>query len=206
MLDFMKRVKHVNPMLNYKDIPKLTGDGRYQVDVDFLNLEKMLEFWNVDMDPDFQRGYVWTRAQQIAYVETRLRGEVASRMIQLNNPGINSAVNAPTVMVDGKQRVTAVRQFLNNEFPIFKNMYMAALPLPVTDIMARPGYYFRDIQNFPGMGYLNCSFRFCINNLKTKAEVLKWYLELNAGGTIHTEDELNHVKMLLKEEQKVTSS
>ena len=200
----MKRVKHVNPMLNYKDIPKLTGDGRYQVDVDFLYLEDSIKFHKIDMDPDFQRGYVWTRAQQIAYVETRLRGEIASRTIQLNCPNPNKGDT--TVIVDGKQRVTAVRQFLNNEFPIFKDMYMAALPLPVTDIMARPGYYFRDIQNFPGMGHLNLSFRFCINNLKTKAEVLKWYLELNTGGTIHTEDELNHVKMLLKEEQKVTSS
>ena len=37
-----------------------------------------------------------------------------------------------------------------------------------------------------------------INNLQTYKEVLQWYVDLNEGGTIHTTDELNRVKNLLK--------
>ena len=33
----------------------------------------------LDLDPDFQRGYVWTEAQQIAYVEYILRAEAAEK-------------------------------------------------------------------------------------------------------------------------------
>ena len=39
---------------------------------------------------------------------------------------------------------------------------------------------------------------FNVNNLKTKKEVLKWYLEMNTGGTVHTKDELNKVKGMLE--------
>jgi hypothetical protein len=30
---------------------------------------------------------------------------------------------------------------------------------------------------------------------------LEWYLQLNSGGTVHTEDELARVRLLLKEEK-----
>ena len=36
-----------------------------------------------------------------------------------------------------------------------------------------------------------------INNLKTKKEVLTWYLEMNTGGTVHTDDELDRVRKML---------
>jgi len=39
-----------------------------------------------------------------------------------------------------------------------------------------------------------------MNDLKTRAEVLQWYIEFNAGGTPHTEAEINRVRELLKKE------
>lgn len=39
-----------------------------------------------------------------------------------------------------------------------------------------------------------------LNNLKTRKEVLQWYLEFNSYGTIHTEEEINKVKKLLEME------
>lgn len=38
-----------------------------------------------------------------------------------------------------------------------------------------------------------------INDLKTKREVLQWYIEMNAGGTPHSEEEIARVKKLLEE-------
>jgi hypothetical protein len=37
-----------------------------------------------------------------------------------------------------------------------------------------------------------------INDLKTKKEVLIWYLEMNSDGTPHTEQELNKVKNMIE--------
>ena len=39
-----------------------------------------------------------------------------------------------------------------------------------------------------------------INELKTRKEVLKWYIEMNEGGTPHTEEEIKRVKRLLESE------
>ena len=40
-------------------------------------------------------------------------------------------------------------------------------------------------------------FRWHVNDLSTYSEVLQWYLDLNSGGTVHTEEELNRVQQLL---------
>ena len=50
---------------------------------------------------------------------------------------------------------------------------------------------------------LDVDLLFNVNNLKTKAEVLVWYIEFNTGGTVHTEEEINKVKMLLENETKI---
>lgn len=39
-----------------------------------------------------------------------------------------------------------------------------------------------------------------INDLKTKKEVLQWYVEMNENGTPHTSQEIEKVKTMLKEE------
>lgn len=165
--------------IRFQDIPQLTGDGRYQVNVSWDYLEKAISEYRVDLEPDFQRGHVWTKDQRIAYVENRLRGETSSRRLQLNVPGLNWEL--PAVLVDGKQRLTAVRMFLADEIPAF-------------------GYYrhqFTDKMRTAG----NLDFIFCVHSLQTRAEVLKWYLELNSGGVVHTNEELERVRALLDKEQ-----
>ena len=39
-----------------------------------------------------------------------------------------------------------------------------------------------------------------IATLKTRKEVLQWYLDFNTGGVIHTDKEINKVKDLLRKE------
>jgi len=40
---------------------------------------------------------------------------------------------------------------------------------------------------------------------KTRAEVLTWYLQINAGGVVHSDEEIERVKELLKEEESKAS-
>jgi hypothetical protein len=37
-----------------------------------------------------------------------------------------------------------------------------------------------------------------VNSLLTKADVLRWYIQFNAGGTPHTAEEIEKVKALLQ--------
>ena len=131
------------------------------------------------MNPDFQRGHVWTRAQQIAFCEFQLRGGNSGRTIYWNNPSWNRGFDKPTVLVDGKQRLTAVLAFLNNEIPVF-------------------AHYRKEYTDRTDM--IRVRFEFIVNDLQTRREVLQWYLDLNTGGTIHTSEEIEKVKKLLKSE------
>ncbi len=166
---------------NFQEIKEFTRNPNYRINVGWKYLQEQLDQWNerdgeLDLDPEFQRGHVWTEAQQIAFVEFVLRGGVGSSEIKFNHPGWQDNYEGTMQLVDGKQRLTAVLRFLNNEIKAF-------------------GTYYKD---FTGYVPHHAELIFTVNNLKTEAEVLQWYLEINAGGTPHTEEELNKVRKMLK--------
>ena len=171
---------------NFQDIPSFTPWSSYVIDMWWEWMEKWLEDHDKDMgielDPDFQRGHVWSREQQIAYVEHCLRGGRSTSMLHWNCHDWNECTGKyPITLVDGKQRLTAVRDFMNNEFPAFGTRYGE----------------FNGRMRAVGGG---ASFRFHINDLATRTDMLKWYLELNAGGVVHTNEELDKVREMLEKE------
>lgn len=177
--------------MKFKDIKKFTSVGNYQVNIP-LNyfkdcIDKYVDEYNLQMCPDFQRGHVWNKRQQSTYVEFFLKGGQSGRIIYFNDPnwmGLsgNDKGYCDFVLVDGLQRITALLKFVNNELTIFGNNC------------------FRDFEDKCTL--IDNSLLFNINNLKTRKEVLMWYLELNTGGVIHTEEELDRVRKLLEKENK----
>lgn len=170
--------------MNYQKIPQFTDCGSYHVNVCWAYLEETIHRYTMDtgfdMDPDFQRGHVWTEAQQIAYVEFILKGGRTGRDILTNCPNWQRGKIGTMVLVDGKQRIQAVQNFMTDQLKVF-------------------GHYKREIT-----GHLprNCDFLWHVNDLPHRHQVLKWYLELNSGGTPHTADEIERVRALLQEEEK----
>lgn len=168
-------------MPKFSDIPKFTAMGNYKVDVSWNYLQEQLEHYEeLDMDPDFQRGHVWNKKQRIAYIEYKLRGGYAGSDILINCPRFHYGNYDKMVLVDGKQRITSVLMFLNNEIPAF-------------------GSYYKDYEDKIRLG--GPTFQWHVNDLKTRKEVLKWYLEINTGGTPHTEEEIEKVKRLYEKEK-----
>ena len=57
----------------FQDIPKFTDVGHYAVDYPFHSLvaylEREVEESGLQLNPEFQRGHVWTKKQQVAYME-----------------------------------------------------------------------------------------------------------------------------------------
>ena len=101
-------------MPSFRDIPIITI-AKYKVDVMWSYLENWLESENPDMDPDFQRGYVWTQKQKEQYVEWILRNGDSGRDVYFNHPGWFREWEGRMIIVDGKQRIDAVIGFLNNK-------------------------------------------------------------------------------------------
>ena len=168
-------------MPRYRDIPQFTRDSNYHVDIswDYMFngwLADMVNSANLNIDPDFQRGHVWSENQQIRYCEFILRGGKSSKELYFNAPNWPTMNDKPMVLVDGKQRLEAVRRFMFNEIPVF-------------------GYFCHEFEDRLDM--IKARFSVNINNLETDAEVLQWYLDLNDGGVVHTEAELEKVRKML---------
>lgn len=174
--------------MRFQDIKPFTRSGSYMVNVSLNYLARHVEHcvsnYGLDLSPDFQRGYVWTQEQKVRFVEYMLRGGTSGMDIYTNSPTWKHGDLGPEypgswfVVVDGKQRLDATLGFLNNEFPIFG------------------GHYYRDFTDKPRI--TQCNFRWHVNDLATREECLTWYLEMNSQGTIHTDDELNKVRDLIK--------
>lgn len=173
--------------MHFSDIGQFIRSGSYEVDVSLDHLERTLKHWDDDygleLNPDFQRGHVWTEEQQVSYVEFLLRGGVTAKVIYFNSPAfgrINNTSELPDTIlcVDGLQRVTACLRFLRNEIKVF-------------------GHYYKE---FDGSLRIMQGLKFNVNSLDKKSDILKWYIEFNSGGTIHTKEEIDRVKLMLMEE------
>ena len=133
---------------------------------------------NIDFNPPYQRGYVWSEEQKIAYVEYQLKGGVSGKDIYFNHPyWMDFSLEGELQIVDGKQRIQAVLDFLNNKIKAF-------------------GYYYNEFED--NISSLSPDFVIYINNLKSQKEVVEWYIGMNTGGSIHTEKDLEPAYEYLK--------
>lgn len=178
-------------MVKIADIPRFIPGGGYAVDVHFAHvsgwIDRLSGDTKVDLDPDYQRGHVWTDEQRTKYVEFMLRGGESSYIIHWNHPAWmypydSTKTDLPNSLsiVDGKQRVTSVLKFMHNELPVFGHYYEE----------------FEDAELYTGLG--GPRLRMCVNNLTSRRDLLTWYLQLNDGGTVHSKGELDRVKSLLE--------
>ncbi|WCF11479.1 DUF262 domain-containing protein (plasmid) [Paenibacillus thiaminolyticus] len=172
--------------MKFRDIKPFHTYGNYRIDVPLLHVPSQIEQWKEEMglimEPDFQRSYVWTERQQIAYVEFLLREGRSGRDILFNHTKwetFQSADDGYFVCVDGLQRTTAIIRFIHNEIKAF-------------------GYSLSDYEDRHLMNRITLKFH--VNSLPDRKSVLEWYLQLNAGGTVHTESDLERVRLLLRNE------
>lgn len=147
-----------------------------------------------DLNPDFQRGHVWTMAQRIAYVESVLRG-TAPTLFRFNSASYEHVRAAGPgemnpydfVCIDGLQRLTALMLFASGHFRVF-----------CSD--ACQGYTAKELEHTPfWLARYHCTFE--VYAFRTREHLLQFYLDLNGGGTVHTQEELDRVKGLLAKER-----
>lgn len=146
--------------------------------VDFVN--EQIENYDLQLNPKFQRGHIWTQEQQKKYIEFILRGGKTGRDFYFN---LNRKTNE-YVCVDGLQRTTAFMRFIDGEIKVFDQ-------------------YFDDFcftkRETGGNSLPEFRVNVYMNYLESKKEILEWYVDLNAGGTPHTNDEIERVKKMIQE-------
>ncbi len=155
----------------------------YRIDVSWSFLRRHIypkdQRIEINLEPDYQRGHVWSEEQRVAFVEYGLRGGEAARTIVTNCPGWMGDFRGPYELVDGLQRITSVLMFLDNRLKAF-------------------GHYLKEYEDRERMNTASePSFGWHVLNLPTRREVLDLYIRLNSGGTVHSQKEITRVKKLL---------
>lgn len=137
--------------------------------------------FDLNLDPDYQRDHVWTDEQAEAFVGHFIEGG-AVPMIILNS---HEGWIEPDEVVDGKQRIQALMRWLTGDI--------------AAELTDGRRLYWNDLDeeskhrmsSITGprieIGYVMLS----------RAEVLRLYLRLNRGGTVHTDSEIDKVRELL---------
>lgn len=172
---------------SFQDVPQMPAN-QYEIDVEWHYLEETVQKHTredgLDLLPRFQRGHVWTEAQQAAYVAAMLHGCEVARTIIFNHSRWDELPQNPPkgtmVIVDGLQRLEAVRKFMRGDLRVFGKRY----------------------GEFKGVMRMNhARFKVRITKLPTEEAVIRFYLALNAGGTPHTDEEIARVRGLIGEVQ-----
>lgn len=164
----------------------------WEVDVHWHEVVRslnLLDFYrNLDLDPDFQRGHVWTDEQRRAWVEYVLQGGETGRNVTFVTDDWRSGEEATFIAIlDGKQRLETVQRFLRGEVRIF------------ADAVKPEGYAVNEIGGvFRGLLY---TLKFRVIEVPNRAAALTLYLQFNGGGTPHSEAELLRVRALLDAER-----
>ena len=171
-------------MINLRDIHKPLS-SRGALSFGLLNTRRMVETYPVDLNPDWQRGHVWTPQQQGLFVGHLLEGgEVLPLVV---NEGPNGDL-IPTQIIDGKQRMTAAMAWADGE-----------VAAELGD-----GRKIR-VGDLDDVGRTQCSvsigLRYAMVRL-TRRECLELYIRLNRGGTVHTDAEIDRVRKLLEVEER----
>lgn len=171
------KVKSIEPIFRGRDYTFVTRT-RYNVTVGIDSLrwhiERYTSNYELDFDPPFQRGYVWHDWQKKAYVEYLISGGVSGREIYFNAPHwMGDVPEVKMVIVDGKQRISALLDFIDGKFSIFE------------------GAFFNDLR-YEDKGQLTLNFN--VNDITDYKDVVRWYISMNTGGSMHTEDDIAKAK------------
>jgi len=138
-----------------------------------------------NLDPDYQRDHVWTDEQAEQFVGHIIEGG-ATPLIIVNR---SEHFDFTDEVVDGKQRVTACYRWLKGE-----------IAAELTD--GRRIFY--DDLDEESQGYI-CGMTGATQEIgyveMNREQVLRLYLRLNRGGTVHTDAEIDRVRAMLAEEE-----
>ena len=136
-------------------------------------------FFGIDMDPDYQRGYVWDQEDKEKLIDSIFNNIDIGKFVFIHKR--YSSSNEPLYeILDGKQRVTTLCEFYENKFP-YKDRY------------------FNDLSDKDRWHFLEYGISVAEVEEADKKTILKYFLMLNTGGKPMDEKHLNKVKEMIQD-------
>ena len=156
----------------------------FQTELPML-LNRMFDDYGIDLDPEYQRGNVWTLSQKQALIDSMFKNvDIGKFAIIKRRWGKNP--NEPETpflseMLDGKQRLTAIYEFIIGKFK-FK------------------GLYFHELNPWDQNHIRRYKINLGETTPLTKEQKLRHFLKLNTSGTPVSEEHLDKVRKMWLEE------
>lgn len=176
-LDIDQMIRGKIPASNYR--PNMVGfsidslhDEDRQYRLDYFKGDTFLFQFRI---PPFQRPIVWTEEQCIAFCESAYRGYNLGS-ITVNKPewvGRGTTAHPHPYdgwLLDGLQRLTAIKRYFNNEFKVFS-------------------YYWDELDRIDKCRFQNAPLPHAEVRIADLQQLKDIYNALNYGGTPHTEDQ-----------------
>jgi hypothetical protein len=124
--------------------------------------------------PPFQRPLVWSTAQKTRFIESAWLGFHLGTYIVNDADRFDGRNGRPHFtdrwLIDGQQRLNAIRGYIHDEFPVF-------------------GYRWSEITELDRRRFRSIVFACGRVQLNDEAKLRDLYDRLNFGGTAHTEDQ-----------------
>lgn len=129
---------------------------------------------------DYQRGYVWTEQDKVNYLRSVFEDRDLGKFVFVED---KSYKEYRLEVLDGKQRLSALLDFH-------------------CSLISYEGKYWHELSKYDRHLFESRMVQFATidRNRYTRADLLKLFLEVNVGGVPQTEEHLDHVRELLKQE------
>ena len=133
--------------------------------------------------PEYQRELVWTLEQKQNLIKSLLYGNPIGDLLfkkefETDEQGRKNTLRIDWSIIDGQQRVNAIREFFLNKFTIDDK-------------------YFKDLKYWDARKFLDTGIKVISIQDITLEEEINIYLNRNCGGTMHTQEDLDKARSFL---------
>jgi hypothetical protein len=145
----------------------------------------------IDMNPPYQRGSVWSETQQQDLIRSVLYG-IPIGSITLNFRGYH--VEQSYTVVDGKQRIEALRAFTDDEVEVPRDWFPDQALEGITH--HRSTVVFSDLAVYGQRKFRNHAIPHIKSEVTTVAEEAEIFRLVNSGGTAQTAETLRQAALV----------
>ena len=139
--------------------------------------------FGVDFDPEYQRGYVWTKEDKELLLDSVFHNIDIGKFVFVRLDDSDWLErNVGYEILDGKQRLSTLIEFYENKIPY-------------------KGVYFNDLSGQDKAAFLNHNVSFAEVQDTDKATILQHFLMLNRSGKTMSEEHLQAVEEMLRNEE-----
>lgn len=167
--------------------PMVAGDTNFAVTDDlwlrFNNgtVESLLSkcyLFGVDMDPDYQRGYVWDDSDREYLIESIFQNVDIGKFVFVHLDGDEWMKRGVSFeILDGKQRLNTLKMFYENRF-------------------SYKGKYFNDLSPSDRRAFMEHNISYADVASPSKKDIYRYFLKLNRGGRQMDKAHLDYVESL----------